>query len=532
MSIITNHGKSKTSNKINLKYWKFEYGEITKLIWISGPHMIDNYWKAKVYFKSLVSLDVKKQIVDWGMVAFLKIGELYMNGSELVKKTNIKSEYLKQYKSNTMSLMLSNPDFVIKERQMELLVENMEEVLILNSFVMMYKELEIHIPVIEVARAILAKSKSLLYRILEPNSMDNLFAIDTYENNLQIYALHEYPKYLLRNNEHVLYIAWLLCDRAARKAWSDVYNNLLISNQLCFEFPLKGTFDLRVRYSKNRNVLRVEQILLHSGIHIPFKGIEVFNSPNISYNRVNQQKRYSFIVPENKKFDVDTESGAKKELEIVQMAIASIEMDKNIPVYYKTEKTQNVNTLQDSNTKEYFREPKEEVSIADSLRQENKKGLEIENIDEEAIDIGKDIHNMALILNELRTYPGVNVSYHIDVLPLGIRRKSFRYLDNTGDVRKYLSAEISFGSRLLYLIDVERENRSLATLVFYTKDKSSLKDKNKIEKEILEQLVENNGVWFREVFLKYQLLEKRLKHLKGQSPRVITEKYFVRLKEM
>jgi hypothetical protein len=177
-------------------------------------------------------------------------------------------------------------------------------------------------------------------------------------------------------------------------------------------------------------------------------------------------KKYTFIAYEPEDVNIDEEKGAKKDTDIVKMSIAKTRFEQRIDVAYENHKITNENQLVDKITKRIQLEECER-SLGDGLSEYNEKSLEFTECADDVLYVQNDLYNMVMILNELRDTYGVQASYRIDYLPESEKPRRFRYLDNGRNVRKYLSAHIIINCRHLQLIEVERENRSLSTLIIF-----------------------------------------------------------------
>jgi hypothetical protein len=116
----------------------------------------------------------------------------------------------------------------------------------------------------------------------------------------------------------------------------------------------------------------------------------------------------------------------------------------------------------------------------------------------------------------MENYKNIKASYSIDNLPDLKNGKNFSKLDDKVRLRKYLLSQIIINNKkTIYLIEVERYGKSLSTLIINPSIHES-ENMQVITNEILEGLVEKNGVWDSNIIEKYNnrgFTFNRIKHI-------------------
>lgn len=395
----------------------------------------------------------------------------------------------------------------------------------MKSFACKQNGIEYHIPVIEVLRSLIARNKRLLYASLKPNSMQELFSWYTEGNKLVITPTKNYPKYLLRTSRHVQYLAWLLTNADAIRAWGAIYENLLIKDVLEFPFPIQNEFSIKARFKKANNVVRIEQIYNFEGAEIDCDIIEVknvFATPTKSNNSANTRVNKTNIGEE---VTVSADKGARKKENSVDNVRSLFEIANRAKIYYvnEDETTSNINNTINIKEKVDF----QKVSLAESLLESNVDSLEFGENEDEALDVG-DLRQMINVLENIQKNYNAEISYVVNDLPEIDKRCSFRYKSDD-QIRKYLLAQIQLDHKYYYLIEIERGEKSLSTLIVYENSYQPVKAFKEKAEKIVHALLDNNVSWDKLVTAQQGLQEDRLRHYRGSNVHVLGWKYYHRI---
>lgn len=251
--------------------------------------------------------------------------------------------------------------------------------------------------------------------------------------------------------------------------------------------------------------------------------IEVNSPYNYEYRNTNESKKRKVIDSNDKELTLDFKNeGAKKTEEIVEIAMTEHEF-KNTPYIYKVPKRKvNKKSNEDENTETIVKNNDNIVSTADLSGVDGVKGLDFKELDnyKELIQ-SDDIAQMLKVLRVLKdNYPIIQISTSIGNVPIGKRSRLFAFLDDGITPRKYLLATIMLEDKnIRYLLEVERQGKSLSTLLIYSQSINNIIDIRVIN-SILKGLVDNNGSWDSKELNELtqdKLLNKRISHVKTKK---------------
>jgi|GEM_PF-4989186 len=523
---------NKTPNKIRINNWKFANGEFTKLIWISDPFKLDNKWKTYAFFKSLINNVVKNQIIDWGTVSVLVLGRIYVDGYILNDKISLNKEYKNRFNNNIMDLYINPGTMKYMNKKIILKCEDNNYNINVNSFIFFSNNKEIHISTIEVIRSILAKNKCLLYSLLEPNSLEQYFDCSNYINEFHIKYIKKYPVYLLKNKKHILYLTWLLSDSTAIAAWNEVYSNLFINDQIIFRFPFNYPIHIKARCEISKDIIRVEQIMDYRKIKLDLKKIIINDLPNKNYDNVANIRRKNNVTNIANEIILNPDKGARSNNSFLKISLSNMEFDNDINIKYVVTNEDKKESIVLAEKLE-FKEIKDELSMGDVLNNKNVNSLEVDESNVFIESNETDIVKMIMIFKELIYKYKVDIDYNIGELPKADKDIRARYLHDGVTVRKYIFANIKIESKNLYLLEVERENKSFATLAIYTKHYSDLNfDAYDIVNSLLISFINKNGAWDNTIIIHMGLNEKRIKHFSGTSISELGKKYYEKFRSI
>lgn len=513
--------KRRTKKSISLKVWPFNSQDVAKLYWIDHPYRDKSGdWKTDMYFKKLPEGDIRKCTENWGILNTLIIGRLFKGGKLLSDKELSNEKYTKHFNSEIKRFRFHNDVFLCNEGKHRIITFDSKEHLVYkNAFISKNSEYEYHIPVIEVIRTLLAKNRRLIHSILHPNSLNYFFIPkkDYYDENiLHLHFSEEYPSDLL-SDKHISHLAWLSTNRYAKKAWSEVYSNYLkYGKGLYFSFPLRGSFNIKARYRQKGNIIRIEEIINVSGDTIDYKTV-IVHSPHIKQIRINNKPKKKSIVEVDNDEDLIINSnnkGTRKKEDIIEIPIAEHEFE-NQPIIKKiTKGVKSISTNENEDTEKIFISNDNEVSTSEAGEQEIVNGLEFKEKEDEFNQRNTDIRIFILVLNEMdKMYDDLQINFHIKDLPEG---KSFSKLDDGITPRQYIYSKITFyNEKSLHILEIERGDTSLSTLVLYSNKKLINVIWQKIVNKILDGLINQYGTWDSKYLLKLKekgIRNKRIRH--------------------
>lgn len=512
-------GNKSSSNRIRLGDWKFQDNEIVKLLWVGDPYLSNSKWKSDIYFKSLDNHNIEVQTVDWGTVAILKIGELYQNGREIKDKRYIDTEYIKSYHYYTDSFSIDGSKITLRRTR--------HKFGFIKSFVYIDNNIEIRIPVFEILRSIIARNKRLLYAVLEPDSLHNYFEWQEFSDKFVLKSKGKYPKSLLRDKRHTYYLSWLLSDKYAYSSWNDIYENIILKGLgLEFQFPCNDMITIDARYYRPfSNVVRVEQINKVSGIILPYDEIELIGVEKYRSKSTKKPKKH-IVIERPIEIEIDTTKGAKRSIDIVKTSIAKMDKPLDIKVSFTDTKQYNVNSSIDDSTNFIYIQDDRARSMGDVLTDSNEKSIELQEDDDKTMT--SDFNTFIMVFRELINRYGFDINYKIGNLPPTDKDKKFRYIDDSNRIRMFLFATIIINDKVLYFLDIERDGKSLSTLVLHNRDYDIIDDIEDILNSIMKSLINSSGSWNNGDIIGRDIIENRIRHFNGKNLDVISRKYYRR----
>lgn len=494
-------GEKRTKKTISLSVWPFGKDDVAKLYWVDHPYR-DNEgnWKMSVFFKKLPDNEIKRCEVDWGTLPILSIGRLYKSGKLLFNENEVLPEYYKYLNKNEDIFRFTNQRFISKNGTYEITTsDGIRHSVIRNAFVSQLNELSIHIPVIEMIRSILTKSRRLLYSILQPNSLDNYFILSQPKGpqHALIEFSRDYPTDLLTKN-HIYHLLWLSTNDLAKKAWNEVYKSLFDQSNMgiYFTFPFIDDFEIKARFRQDGNVIRVEEILSVKGQKLGFKWVDVV-SPHFAIhgNSSGEKNKKVIRVDENEIVIEPNASGTRRFEKIVDIP-ASESIFEEKPVINRLSYGTKTRNSSDE-TEKVVINVNELASAADTGGEKEFAGIEYRENKQETKKVEGDLGFFLSIIKAMESrYKGIKINILVDDLPEGNKGRKFHKLDDGVTKRKYSIVKIILeNGNFINLIEIDRQGKSLSTLaIFYVKIFDEINMRSDITK-ILESLVDNNGIW-------------------------------------
>ena len=271
---IQNNRKS-----VLLQAWPFAKQTIAKLLWIDHPvrDVLGN-WLMDIYLRDVENGEIRMCTVSWGTLPLLKLGQLYQGGyltNDVFSRTD---------SYNESDIYFSNDAFMLRPGEYSIRTsDGIIHTINKDVFEASKDGLTYRIPVIEVVRSVLAPNKRLLYSLLQPNSIDYYLTTLRDHRRLTMNFSKNYPGSLI-TQQHILHLTWLLTDSHAQRAWGDVYRSLLYDGHIKFKFPLQSDYAFRIRGRREKNIIRVMEIIQTKGLKLEVDHIEVI-SPNLHSNK-------------------------------------------------------------------------------------------------------------------------------------------------------------------------------------------------------------------------------------------------------
>ncbi|WP_106495385.1 Tn7-like element transposition protein TnsE [Lentibacillus sp. Marseille-P4043] len=478
--------------------------EKARLIWVGDPFRYDNKIMLYAYFQSKGV--TKKVLLDWGTLPCLAIQHYYSDG---VITTSQPPQGAQEV---DITIYPDSPRYY--ERPWK--IQGNNDSATSRSFIFNNDGETVILPVIEVLRSILAPNGFLLYRLFESNSFPQFFT-ETYAPNkihLSFSSLYEL-KYTKR--AFLYQLIWLLTNRDLRQVYESLAFSWLQEKTLRFEWNFTQPITITARVKENNNTWTVLQIVNVKNKHIPYENISISHPEIQDKENSKEAKKYTYrSINKNKDeegFTLDEQvDGSTEDFDFVHMNQLSHEYTSFPRVERIKRGTFKQRLEEDENTKRYYGDNDSIRSTADSGGQELARGLEHQMLHE--IKAQGELQDFINVLKVLEQYPEVKViRAFTDVLPEGLGERKFTKLSDGVTKRRYVIAEVYMtrGGRF-NVIEVERENRSLSTLILSFPSKQ---DWNTIYHNLLINLVNASGTW----------TSKSLAYLESQGIKIIKAKH-------
>ena len=487
---------------VKIKNWPFNKDEKVKLTWIGEPFKQNNKWMFYAYFKGTGA--TKRIIMDWGSVHFLAVDKYYTNG-------NLNNaEIQKDVEIIDINLNGIKPEY--REREWNIRgagfnLQTKSKTFNFNKNGTLYT-----IPVVEIIRAVLAPDKSLLYRILEMDTLESYFTYDMEAGKLNIYFTSEYEPKLL-TSEKVNHLAWILTNEEVFRMFNQVGQGIWEKREISYSFLL-NKFSIRTRVLRKEKSIRILEIISLHRKRINVGEINIFH-PSLEETIFSKDPKKRKYVSKNGDGDKELDpnaDGATKDSEEIDTFLLNHEYER-LPTINKKKTGRKVSRGQeDKNTRTYSSDNENLRTTADFGGEDIVKGLEFRNLNE-IKEMGElqEFVEMLKLLEKRQTVKSVDII--IDYIPEG---KKFSKLSNGITRRKYAVGKIimvDHGENCL--VEVEREDKALSMLLLKSYRSINWKE---IYYTLIVGLINESGKWANEVIEKVErngIIVSRNKHVSG-----------------
>jgi len=467
--------------------WPFEKGEKVGLIWIGDPFRYNNKIMLHAYFRT--NRITKKILLDWGTLPCLAIQHYYRDGVITTSQPPVDA------KEVDITIVPNGVRYYEKPWK----IPGSNDPATSRSFIFSSQGKNVVLPVIEVVRSILAPNGFLLYRLFESNSFPQYFT-ETYESDhihLSFSSLYE----LKYTKTAFLYqLVWLLTNRDLRQVFESLAFKWLQEQTLKFDWNFSQPITVTARVKESNNTWMILQIISVKNKRIPYENISISHPEIQNTEKSNEAKKYTYRSI-NKKgddeqgFTLDEQAdGSTEDFDFVQMNQLSHEYT-SVPRVKRIKRGSAKQRLEeDENTKRYYGDDYSIRSTADSGGQQLTRGLEHQMLHE--IKAQGELQDFINVLKVLEQCPEVKaIRAFTDVLPEGLGERKFTKLSDGVTKRRYVIAEVyMMNGELFNILEVEREYRSLSTLILYSPTKQ---DWVTISNHLLVNLVNASGTWTR-----------------------------------
>lgn len=463
-----------------LKNWPFPKGERVQLIWIGEPFKYNNKWMIDTYFCD--GKETKKVIQDWANIHFLSIDKFYsdgdLNSGEIIDKKG-------DVEIIDVDLSFIKPKYNESDWKIMKSIHRSKS----KTFNFYKNGFLYSIPIVEIVRSVLAPNTFMLNIILYNDGLEDYLSYEVNENRLNLYFTNEYKKSYLKE-EYISHLSWILGNKEILNMVSNIGYNTTFKNKILFDFLLKE-FKFKARVKKNNNRYTILEIINLKAKKINFNEIKVFH-PSFERYEISEKSKIRTFIRFTKGSDrlIDGElSGSTKSDEEVNGEILIHEYVNNPNIIREKMGYKEKRESMDDNTKNFVLDNENKRTLASEGGQDLAKGLAISNSDIK--DVNGELKEFQEVLNYLRKMQGIsNVVTEIILLPLG---RKFSLLSDGITRRKALIATVVYYGKVIKIVEVEREKKSLSTLILKLDREEVYLDK-KI-KWLLKELIFEGGSW-------------------------------------
>lgn len=475
--------------------WPFEEGKVARLNWIGNPVTIDGKRQIPVYFTA----NKQKLIVnyEWGTLPLLALWAEYEDGDLNNPKITPKHcEEIVIPKTCKVEQVKWNP-------------AGTNEELITDYLEFEYRQTEYRVSVIEVIRSMLAPNRTLLNCLLSPGMLDLMITATCDGTTLHLDFANEFNSKLLYD-DFLFHLAWIYSNEGVERMVRSISRTYADSGSLIAAwdpgFPIRINGRIKYRNSKEWSgalILGINQVL---DKEIKCSDI-IFSHPKLG-------KKVSSDEPKKHRFVKGRKQGDSEHIYLDPEVDGSngsdelIKINKTSDVYLWTPrisrgetKDRTVKTGEDSSTKTVVSKNNNARTTADVGGVNTAKALEFVPLDDTVTE-SDELNAFLEVLNRMKNANrGLirDIQVSTGMLPISSGAASrFAFLSNRYARRHYAMALLTLSkSRFCMFVEVQREYRSISTLLMVSKDPDVLREAAKF---LLVGLVITGGQWITESY--------------------------------
>ncbi|MGC4378317.1 Tn7-like element transposition protein TnsE [Fictibacillus sp. Mic-4] len=487
---------------VKLNNWPFQNGEKAQLTWIHSPFIHDKKIMIYAYFRAKGRTE--KLLADWGTLPALAIQHYYMNGdiSKSIAPTG----------TDEVEITIDPNSVSYFEKEWSIYGTNDKDMS--RSFIVSYKNKKYILPLIEVVRSILAPNRFLLYRLFETNSFPQYFIEQQDANKIHLDFTSQYHGKYTQDN-FLYQLVWLLSNPDLRRVFENVAFTFINTGILKFNWLFTQPITIKAIVKSTSTGGTILGITNVKNKHIPYNEIS-FTHPEILHTEKSGEAKKYTLHSKSRNGSQQNELTLDEEVEGTIDQFDLIEMDNQVHEYVKLPKVTKIRRnsnkkrdFEDENTKKRFVDDQGKRSTSDVGGNRVAKGLETKSLYD--IQVQGELGEFIRVLKVLENYPEVQ---SINVIQGSLKEfsstKRFVYLSDGMTARKYVIAEIKlFPNKEVSVIEVEREDRALSTLICFIKNQAN---KNYYYQIVLMGLIDNHGSWNKELFQQNYISFLTLRH--------------------
>ncbi|WP_410986575.1 Tn7-like element transposition protein TnsE [Bacillus cereus] len=496
-------------------------GKTAKLHWFGNVKQDDaNNWRIRVAFQ--LNKDLVVEELPIGALPLLKVGQWYYDGSPL----------LTQKEGILFKVTLNDQDITWHDslkgcRNVNHYLYGKKELIHQNMFSFCKNDEMYYLSAIEFVRSLFAVNKQLSNAMLQPNGLffltDQIYKRD---NHLFINFSRNIPKSSLEDS-FVQHIAWIHENPSFREAYDSIYTTTqeefhsIYGGALNLALPKLNELTLQCRGISSNGHNLILEILSIDGLVLDIDKI-IYTHPLLKERKYTDgpKKRRIGKIAET---SIEIEKGStKKDNEQQKIEIhENIKhgFQKKIEIVAETEKRQIIN-----NGRTYINHAGSggaigNIGVDEEVPEGKKRVVDINQLDIVEDNKKTGLEEFLEVIQYLKgMYPELEIEENIVELPM--KRKCSFLTD--GRKRGCVIVRIIKAESVTYILEVARLNDLSLSSLFLYPSSNDIGKMDSIIKEILINLVRNQGHWNRRKIKDYpfKTLDHRYKILRDWHARI------------
>lgn len=521
---------------LTLRSWPFPKDQEAELFWFGSPYMdYKGNWRIRVAFRT-GSESVKIVSYPWGTLPYLRIGQIYINGSFDQIKPISGSSYKVSITGLNQGLITNG--FKLPKRLIDF---GKNPGLGLQKIIQyQVNGLTYCIPVIEFIRALFINSRNLAFHLLQPHGLELLIDKSDDDGKTLHFDMSSRVPLKLATESNARHLTWVYMDSRIRSMWDSVYQlmfsqaikesaqnpNIAFKKGIPLNIDLSaiGPVELYVRGEQFIDYILVKEIIGFTGFKHPYDKIQFWHPSKTQHETTYGDKQVRLRSgAKNADYILNADSDNAKEdinQDVLETSPTFMRFSNSPIVTTRRKNVRRSNTGNDiipsgrggKNTGTL-----EEVSTQDSIVGGDTPPIEFQTLETIAVTeaVGlESFFEMIQILKE--TYP-VNVSMSVLRIPAG---KRFSICPN-GARRTCAIVQIVNATSTTYILEVARpDDWSISTLILHPTQQSTIKNIEHNIKLLLEGLSQKGGHWDQSVLNRCSdLTVEKVKHYQSDNIR-------------
>lgn len=501
---------------LTLRSWPFPEDQEAELYWFGSPYMdYKENWRIRVAFRTS-STNIKIVSYPWGTLPYLRIGQLYTNGTY---------DPIKPLSGSTFKLSINNlshgivvNSFKLPKRLIDL--NKNPELGLQNIIQFKVDSLTYCIPAIEFIRAMFVNSRNMALHLLQPHGLELLVDQSKMSGEVLHFDMSARVPVKLATDSNARHLSWIYMDRRIREMWDSVYQ-LLFSQAiksspqnpqaalkkgipLSIDLTKIGPLQLHIRGEQFIDYILAKEIIGFSGFEHPHEKILFWHPSKKRREFTNGDKQVRLTSKaDNDDYILNDESDHAKEdvhQDILEAPPTFMHFSNTPVVSTRRQHIRQSNTGQNvivtSGRGGKASGTQQEVSTQDSIVGGDTPPIDFYTLETIPASEGIGLESFFEMIQYLKqTYP-VKVRMSILRLPAG---KRFSVCPN-GARRTCAIVQITGAVNTAYILEVARpDNWSISTLILRPSQSASLKALEDNIRQLLEGLVHKGGHWDRNV---------------------------------